>query len=293
MKARVMLAALASGTLALGLLAPVGVSAAPEALKPTGKAMIRIEGGTARAIERGDLLYRIVVPQGATIKWLGDSDRGWAIGTLGRKGLIAGWTRLGHSARGAHAMTTITWQEPGEDRPHFVGAYVGLPKMNSEGAMTFLARTIDPLPETLPSFTLNIARATPDVPVPTVRGSYPVVFPVNTADDTVGARATATSDTTATIDFVTLTKGAVTGICDKPTSKSLSPSADYVNFGGTCQEVTWSGGLLQFTPIQSPTTTAQIWMSATILVKGVTTTTFGWNFNMAQWKSGGTVVWPV
>lgn len=294
MRARWIIAAVASGALAVGVLAPVGASAVPGPPKPSGQALVRIDGGTAQAVERGPLLYRIVLPPEATITWLGDSNRKLTIGTLGRKGLIAGWTKLGHSARGAHSLSTITWQEPGAEGPTFAGALVGMPKINADGLMTFLARTIEPLPEALTDFTLNISRPVIEPKGPTVRGSYPLAFPIYPTSNTVGVQPIATGDTTATFSFVTLSNGAVTGTCDKPTAKSLSSSADYVTFGGTCGDTTWSGGVLQFTPMQGGGTSAQIWLSVTMIVKSSTgTSTFSWNQNMAQWKSGPTVVWPV
>ena len=139
MRVRWAVVALASGTLALGLLAPGAVTAAPKATKPSGEAMVRIDGGNARAIERGSKIYRIVMPREAAILWLGDSDRRPTIGTLGRKGLIKAWARMGHSSSGESAMATITWLARGDARPTYVGAYVGKPKVGTDGMLTFLA----------------------------------------------------------------------------------------------------------------------------------------------------------
>lgn len=294
MRVRWAVVALASGTLALGLLAPGAVTAAPKPTKPSGEAMVRIDGGNARAIERGSKIYRIVMPREAAILWLGDSDRRPTIGTLGRKGLIKAWARMGHSSSGESAMATITWLARGDARPTYVGAYVGKPKVGTDGMLTFLARTADPLPATLPNFTLNIARPVRDVSGPTVRAGYPLKFPVNVASSTVGVQATATADTTATVVFGATSNGAITSACSKPASQNLSSTADYITFGGTCGDTTWSGGVLSFFPMQAgiSTSSSQIQMSATVVVKGGSPSSFPWNFNMGQWKSGGVQVWP-
>lgn len=290
MNARRGLIVLSSGALALGLLAPAAVMAAPQAQKPSGEAMVRIDGGTASAIAKGKHTYRVVVPREASISWLGDADRTLAIGTLGRKGLVAAWARLGHSTHGTHAQTTITWTGAGDARATFVGAHLGKPRINADGQLTFLAHTTGPLPQKLREFSLNIARPSRLDKAPMTRSGYPLVFPVNAASSTVGAQATATGDTTADIAFVNLSNGVVTSNCSKPTTKSVSGSADYVTFAGTCGDITWSGGVLSFFPAQSGIP-SQLQMSATLLVKG-STSTFNWDFNMAQWSAGGVKVFP-
>lgn len=294
MRVRWVLVALASGGLALGLTAPGAVTAAPESLKPSGEALVRIDGGSARAIEQAPMEYRVVVPNGASIRWLGEANRKLTIGTLGRKGLVASWTRLGHSSRGKGAMATITWQGSGDDRPTFVGAYVTKPKLTSEGTVTFVARTASPLPATLPRFTLNIARPVPTVSGTAVRSGYPLVFPVNASSSTVGVQGTATSDTTATVVFGTTTNGAITAPCAKPAPVNLSPTSDYVNFAGTCGDTTWTGGTLGLSIMQAgfATSSSQIYMLADVFVKGGTPSSFSWNFTMGEWKAGGVKVWP-
>ena len=295
MKARWIIATAASGALALGLLAPGAVTAAPAATKPSGEAMVRIDGGTARAINRGRSVYRIVLPRDAAIRWLGDADRTLTIGTLGRKGLVAGWARLGHRTQGTHAPATITFRASGSTVSTYVGVRLGKPRINADGLLTFLARTTGPLPQDLPDFSLNIARPWSAVTGPVARGGYPLAFPVNAASSSVGVQATATGDTTATVTFVNLSNGVVTSECSKPTAKSVSGVSpnDYINFAGTCGDVTWSLGVISFFPMQAglSSSSSQIQMSATVIVKG-SSSTFPWDFNMGQWKAGPVKVWP-
>lgn len=287
--------ALASGALALGLLAPATGSAAPQATKPSGQALVRIDGGDAQAIKRGHNLYRLVLPRGASIHWLGEANRKLSIGTLGRKGLVAGWTRLGHSATGTHALSTVTWSKPSKAAPPYVGAFVARPKLNSDGVLTFLARTSGPLPARLPNFSLNVARPVANASRPRATG-YPLAFPVNTSSSTVGVQATATGDNAATIVFGNVSGGVITSACAKPPTQSMTGTDpnDYVTFAGTCGDTTWSGGTLSFFPMQGNGSTipAQLQMQATVLVKGGNPSTFPWNFNMGQWKAGGVQVWP-
>lgn len=294
MRVRWALVALASGALALGTVAPAAVTAAPRAVKPSGEAMVRIDGGNARAIERGKNSYRIILPREAAILWLGDSDRKLTIGTLGRKGLVGGWARLGHGASADGAPATITWQARGEARAIFVGAHVGKPRIGSDGLLTFLAQTTHSLPAHLPSFTLNISRPIRDVNGPTVRSGYPLKFPVNAASSTVGVQATATGDVTATVVFGAASNGVITSECSRPEPRNLTVQEDYFSFAGTCGDTTWAGGILSFSPMQAgfSTSSSQIQMSANVVVKGGNPSSFPWNFNMAEWRSGGVKVWP-
>ena len=291
MNARWGLVALASGALALGLLSPVAVSAAPTAAKPSGEALVRIDGGSARAIKKGHNLYRVVLPREASIKWMGESDRALRVGTLGRQGLVAGWVRLGHSASGTHAMTTVTWQRPGEFTAPYVGAYVGKPRINGDGVLTFLAKTAAPLPSELPNFSLNIARPAHQARATRSNG-YPLAFPLNASSGTVGVQATATADNKATIVFGMQTNGVMMSACSSPATMNLtgdsSGSTDSYPFSGTCGDTSWKSGSVSFTPM-APGGSAQLQMTAVYVVNGGT---FKWNFNMGQWNSGGVLVWP-
>ncbi|MBM3685578.1 MAG: hypothetical protein FJW85_01040 [Actinobacteria bacterium] len=297
MKARWLVAAFASGTLALAVLTPGAVTAgSPESRsKPSGEALIHIGGGTARAVERGVNVYRIVVSSQATISLLGQSRGKPAIGTFGGKALVDRWTRLGHSASSRSALSTIVWGSPGEPPTPFVGAYVAKPRINSQGQLTFLAKTSAPLPATLPNFSLNIER-----PVHKARtsrsGGYPLVIPVYSASSTVGAQLTGTGDNAATIVFGTVANGNVTTACPKPPTQNMTgnDSSNYATFAGTCGDTTWSAGTLSFFPMQGDGSTipAQVQMTATLIVKGGNPSTFTWNVNMGQWKKGAVQVWP-
>lgn len=295
MKARWGLVGLASAVVTAGLLVPVGVSAAPEVAKPSGEALVRIDGGTAQAVRTGQGLYRIVLPRESAIRWLGEANRKLSIGTLGRKGLVAGWARLGHRASGTHAMTTLTWQRPGDERPTYVGAFIARPKINADGLLTFLAKTVDPLPANLPNFSVNIAR--PDHDVKATRSSYPLSFPVNATSSTVGAHATAIDDNHAKVEFVTQSNGVVTGVCGSPATLNMSTNASapaaYL-FSGTCGDTTWSSGSVTFSSMSQHAGSAQLQMQAAVVVtKNGTPSAFKWNFNMGEWKSGPVLVWPV
>lgn len=174
MKARLTLISLASGALALGLLAPGAVSAAPKAEKPSGKALVHIDGGTAYAKKKAKGEYRIVVPDGAQIDWMGEVEgKGTRVGTFTPKALVAGWARMGHR-EGSKATTTVTWKNPGDKVETFVQVYMAKPRINSDGQMTFLASTLAkaPLPQKLENFSINVAIA----PDPTSR-SYTVFGP--------------------------------------------------------------------------------------------------------------------
>lgn len=175
MKARLALIALASGALALGLLAPGAVSAAPKAEKPSGKAVVHIDGGTAYAKKKAKGEYRIVVPDGAQIDWMGEVEgKGTRVGTFTPKALIAGWARMGHRD-GSKAATTVTWKNPGDEVETFLQVYLAKPRINSDGQMTFLASTLAkaPLPQKLENFSINVRIASdPTTRAFTVSGPY-------------------------------------------------------------------------------------------------------------------------
>jgi len=297
MKARWLVIAVASGALSLGVLAPGAVTAdsSESRSKPSGEALIHIGGGTARAVERGSNVYRIVVSSQATIRWLGQSGGRLAIGTFGGKALVDRWTRLGHSAKSRSALATIVWANPGEAAPPFVGAYLAMPRVNSQGQLTFVAKTSGPLPSTMPNFSLNIERPVHSARTPR-SGGYPLVIPAYSASSSVGAQLTATGDNAATIVFGSVTSGNVTSACPKPPTQNMTgnDSSNYATFVGTCGDTTWSGGTLSFFPMQGDGSTipAQVQMTANVVVKGGNPSTFTWNVNMGQWKKGAVQVWP-
>lgn len=150
--------ALATGALAIGLLAPGGAGAAPSVEKPSGKALVHIDGGTAYAKKKSSGKYRIVVPDGAQIDWMGEVEgKGTRVGTFTPKALVAGWARMGHR-EGSRATTTVTWRNPGDQVETFRMVFVDKPRINADGQVTFLVSTLSkaPLPQKLENFSINV-----------------------------------------------------------------------------------------------------------------------------------------
>lgn len=186
MRTRLTVLAAAIGVLSLGLIAPSASQAAPS--QPDGQALVRIDGGTAYAKKKSKSEYRIVMPQGASITWMGEVKGRTTTGKFTGKALVAGWKKMGHSD-GAKASTTLTWMAPGVDQLSSALVKVGKPKINSDGLVTFLAITRDaPLPRAMESFSLNVYWAKPS-PVST-RGSYPVNFTTFNIDSATNPTAT-------------------------------------------------------------------------------------------------------
>ena len=176
MKSRTALTAIAAlAVLAVGLTAPVTAQAAPK--RPDGAALVRIDGGTAYAKKLSERKYRIVVPQGATIRWMGPVKGRTTTGTFTRKALIAGWKALGHSD-GKKAFTTLGWTEKGSGTPTFATVNIAKPRINAKGQMTFL---VDPLRSrlstTMENFSINVTWAQSR----TTRG-YPTTFDPQNVD---------------------------------------------------------------------------------------------------------------
>ena len=199
MKSRFGLVALASGALALGLLAPGTVSAAPKAEKPSGQALVRIDGGTAYAKKKAKREYRIVVPDGAEITWMGEVDgKGTRTGRFTPKALVAGWNRLGFR-EGARAFTTLRWVEPGSPRRSGRAATLWSPRVNADGQLTFLAKvTGGPLPKEMVDFSINIARAETRMGTQS-RSTWTTVFRAFPVDSTFSVQATVSNDQTVSI----------------------------------------------------------------------------------------------
>lgn len=168
MKIRTGLAALAAGALALGLVAPGAATAAPKAEKPSGKALVRIDKGVAITKEQSRGTYRIVVPEGAFIGWMGDVEgKGPRVGNFSPKALVGAWATLGHGDSN-RATATLTWVKNGETKPTFVAATLDKPRISDAGKLTFIAKLDRKLPKNMNGFTININRAapTPRFPVP-------------------------------------------------------------------------------------------------------------------------------
>ena len=300
MKSRLGIVGLAGAAIALGLLAPSVVTAAPKPEKPTGEAMVAIEGGTAYAIDKGNDRYRVVLPRGATIKWMGEVGKELSIGTFTSKALVAGWSRLGHRDS-AESLTTITWVDPGATRDTFRLANIGKPRINSKGQVTFLAVVPRGLPEKMPNFSVNIARP---APVVTRTSSYPddsyIYFPVNMASDTVGMQAIATGDNSATITWFSLdSSGKQTECPTLPQQNLVYPKPVQVKYGtATCGDVTWDASSAAYGttyvelypgwPAYNPPVPTEVDNYASFTKSG-SSTLFHWKFTMGSWYVGGSL----
>lgn len=167
MKLKIGLAALAAGALALGLVAPGAATAAPKVEKPSGKALVRIDTGVAITKEQSKGTYRIVVPTGAFIGWMGEANGRDRVGEFSPKALVGAWSTLGHSDSN-RATATLTWVKRGESKPTFVAATLEKPAISEAGKLTFIAKLDRKLPKNMNDFTININRAapTPRYPIP-------------------------------------------------------------------------------------------------------------------------------
>lgn len=292
MKARWRFAALASTVLALGVLAPAGAQAAAE--KPSGQALIRIDGGTAYAkkVSKGE--YRIVVPDGAEISWMGEvTGKGTRTGTMSAKALVAGWARLGHRDGGS-ATTTLTYQQAGSKYPTFQVAFLSKPRINSGGQMTFIAKTqlAAALPMELKDFSINVTIASDSR-----TRSYTVTGPnvyFDTAK-TTWVRAIATDSVTGIVNFG---YGADSNTCRQGIplagSKAYNITSSFPCSTFTVNTTTTNGkgSFLQMVPPQgtSPSSPGQINSSFSVTPKG------GYAFDIAQtltsYLRDGTAVAP-
>lgn len=169
------LAAAAVIALAFSTLAPPAAQAAPK--RPDGAALVRIDGGTAYAKKLSKREYRIVVPQEASIMWMGPVKGRTTTGTFSPRALIAGWKALGHSD-GKKAFTTLGWTDQDSGRQTFATVNISKPRINSQGQMTFL---VDPLRSrlstTMRNFSINVTWAQ----TRTTR-SYPTTFAPQNVD---------------------------------------------------------------------------------------------------------------
>ena len=181
-KLRQGIVACAVGALAFGMLTQGPASAAPAldapsagatAERPSGKAWVRIDTGDARTKLRSDGTYRISVPKGAYIGWMGEVDGlGPRIGTFTPKALVAGWLKMGHQD-GKRAVATLTWMKSGAETPTFLPVKLGKPHFAADsGLLTFVAKLPkgkSKLPSKLVDFTINVHRVQ----------STPRIYPVN------------------------------------------------------------------------------------------------------------------
>lgn len=219
MKARLGLVALATGSVVLGLLVPTAVTAAPKVENPSGQALVRIDGGTAYAKKKAKREYRIVVPDGASITWMGDvAGKGLRVGTFSPKAMAGAWNRLGFRD-GARAYATLTWEEAGDVRPTARAALLWAPRVNADGQLTFLAKVGSGLPRELPGFTINIARRDTDMN-PSTRARWTTAFPTFAVHNTVGLQATVSDDKSATVTWTSPSGSTTT--CRGPLSVGTS-----------------------------------------------------------------------
>lgn len=187
--------------LAVGM--PAASHAANTAERPSGKALVRIDGGTAYAKDLGKGKYRLFVPDGASITWLGEvGDKGTRIGTFTPTALVSGWSRLGQR-EGAKAYTTLTWGSQEFSRDNVRVAALAKPRINADGELTFVARVLGRgLPRELPAFSINVARAgTGGQSVTRASWDTPIVFDPFDLDSTASIQATVTSNNTATVTW--------------------------------------------------------------------------------------------
>lgn len=194
MNTRSLLVALASGALALGIAGPVAHAAPRAAEQPAAKAYVRVDGGTAYAKKTGKHEYRIVMPKGAEVTWLGPVASGEThSGTFTKKGLIAGWKRLGYASTPAGA--TLMWGRVGDLPPEVREAKVSKPKINGDGQLTFLAKVKGSLPTAMSDFSINLA------PGSSQQSRYPVTLGKWWFDSTAYTNVTLQSDQQATVHW--------------------------------------------------------------------------------------------
>lgn len=202
MKIRLGVTAIISGALALSFLtAAPSQAAAPS--RPDGKALVRVAGVDGIVKELSENRYRIVVPKGASISWLGTVGPRTRVGSFTPKALVAGWGRMGHTFKKS-VTTTLTWTGGGKEN---VAALVRLsrPRLNGEGQLTFIVRQvltqnqINEIPRQLAEFSINITRSGPPPQPPgplsdrrtiTPRYSWAMSFAPVAVDDTMSVQVT-------------------------------------------------------------------------------------------------------
>lgn len=193
--------------------APSADSNARVAGRPDGEALVRIDGGTAYTRKTGKHSYKFLVPDGANITWFGEvSGKGLVTGSFSRSGLVKGWTRLGHRA-GVGVAATLAWGDQASL------ARVSDPRVNAEGMLVFKASTRQPLPKKLPSFSLNITRATKTVRA----GGYPNYFDPLYLSSSMRVQASAGGDYSASVAFQQLNSDGTWSNCKSSTNPGEVP----------------------------------------------------------------------
>jgi hypothetical protein len=178
--------------------APAPAEAKPVAASaPSGKALVRIDGGKAFAKKMDNHAYRLALPGGANILWLGEvAGRGLDVGTFTDAALVKGWQRLGHRP-GASVPATLTWKTKGEKFPTALQVRVSNPRVASDGTLVFTARTVGSgqvIPAKLADFSLNITRGQEATP----RG-YPIYFGIQSISENVYVGVSAGGDYSSSV----------------------------------------------------------------------------------------------
>ena len=231
MKARIPIL-VALSVLALGVsatmanAAPAPVASPADASKPvdgppSGKALVRIDGGTAYTKKTDKHTYKLLLPSGAGITWMGEvKGKGLRAGRFSHDGIVKGWARLGHRP-GVGVTATVTWK----DEATLVS--VSDPRINAKGQLVFTARTRIGLPETLPAFSLNITRASK-----TPR--FQDVFDPIALSSTMQVQATAGGDLSASVAFQQLDSSGAWVNCVSSSNSGEKPiNPNPYNFGGS------------------------------------------------------------
>lgn len=221
-------AALIAATLGISLGTTVGVANAvdPAVERPVGSVVIRVDGGTARAVEAGTNRFRMILPKRASIKWLGaTATRDVAIGEFTSGRLAQAWQSIGHR-RTAGVISTLTWRANAETT-QWASARVSNPRLNARGQLVLTVRSTTALPPMMPRYTVNISRA-----AQTTR-SFPVTGPAVQLSGSVFAQSTGQS---ATSSSGSIYSGSTTCFSY---SHSTTVNAR-VTYGGTCDGIRFS-----------------------------------------------------
>ena len=291
MNVRGALTILISSALVLAVAAPTA-HAAKAPVQPSGQALVRIDGGTAYTKDLGKGKYRVFVPDGASIMWLGEvGTKGTHSGTFTPKALVAGWARLGQR-EGAKALTTLTWGEGAGDVSTL--ALLAKPRINADGQLTFVTRPVGwSLPKQMVDFSINIARA--DMGNGPATRDWSTTFKAWEIDATAFVQATVTNNTTATVSFYP-SSGYTPNPC-RTTITLSTTSALQVNFPGfTCGDLTVNGKVADNSSISSfvklyPATSSTNPTPGYVKAKFSVTPSVGgsvpFDLNIAQWSGPG------
>ena len=226
---------LSSGAALVAALALAAPAQAAE-LKPSGSALIRIDGDRAIAKKASDGRYFIVMPAGAEAGWIGPAAgvEGISSGRIGARTLVSSWAGLGHRGK-TGVLTTLTWMTASGKKSTL--ARVSDPRMNADGRLVFTARSPRPLPRVMEDFSVNISGA-PEGRVASRTTPYP--YPGNAIGipgSTVSILATATSINSA--DYIISGTDCPAGGTPQWT-RTLAPNTYSATFSGTICGVTFT-----------------------------------------------------